>query len=107
MQMVRAVLGGEYVSLAVECEAAFGNSVGHPPNGGAEIRMSLEVLVEIVEAQHDVAQPPLPVRHMQFGDNRAVGCDLGNEAVGIGQRVEIHRRSIRQFAERATLKRSE
>src|ERR1035437_5843584 len=103
MEMVRAVLGGEYVSLAVEYEAAFGNPVGDPPNSSAAIRMSLEVLVEIADAQHDVAQYAPAIRHVQFGDNRAVRCDLGNEAVGIGQRVEIHRRSIRQFAERAAL----
>src|ERR1035441_2731726 len=72
VEVIRAVLGRERVGLAVKCEAALGNAVSHPPNSAAEIRVPLQVLLKVVETQHDVPKHTPAVRHVQFGDNRAV-----------------------------------
>jgi len=59
--MVGIVVGGHRVGLAVESELALGDPVGDPSDGGAEIRRSVEVLLQVVEAKDDVGHLPIAV----------------------------------------------
>ena len=58
VEVVGAVVGGERVRSAVEGERAGGDAVGAAAAGRAEIRMSLQVAVERVEAEHHVDGMP-------------------------------------------------
>ena len=53
--------------------------------------MAGEVVVEVVEAEDDVAQLAVLIGDVQLGDDAAVVGDLGDDAVLVGQGVELHR----------------
>ena len=97
--MIRPVVPGQCVFVAVECEFAVGDTIGDAPRDGAEKRMSLHIAVEIVEAKHYIAVVAIAVRRVDFGHDRAVFGDLHDHAVLVPERVKLHRRPVRHVAE--------
>jgi hypothetical protein len=85
--MMRAVVDGQLVLLSVELETAFGRAIRHPTDRAAQIAgIAAKVLPEIIEPQYDVAEAALPVRNLQFGDDRTVVSNFGAETLRVAQR---------------------
>ena len=55
--------------------------------------------MQVVVAEHDVAELAVAVGRLQRSDDAAIGHDFHLDAVGVGQRVEVNRRAVGQFAE--------
>ena len=94
MQVVVAVVAGERVLDTVEREAATGDTVGVASANGAKVRMLLEVTINAVEAEHDIARATLAVRHQQRCHDAAVVRNLGAHPCGIGQGIEVYLRAV-------------
>ena len=72
MQGVRAVILGQSIFHAVEGECSVGDPVGVPPDDGAEVGGILQIPVNFVVAEDNVAQVAVLVRHSQRHNNAAV-----------------------------------
>ena len=101
VEMVRAVVDGQLVFFPVELEPAFGGAVGHTPNSASQIAgIPGEVLLQVIKPKHDITEFPPAIRHLQFGDNRAVVGDLGDEALSVGQREQVNALTGRSMTEK-------
>src|SRR6185312_3750695 len=72
MQGVRAVIFGQGIFHAVEGEGGVGNPVGVAPDDGAEVGGVLQISVNFVVTEDNVAQVAVLVRHSQRHDDAAV-----------------------------------
>ena len=102
MQGVGAVIDRQGVFLAVERELALGNPVAVAPDHGAEVRAVLDVIGQIVVAEHDIPELAVAVRHFQEDDQAAVIADASLGAVAIAQRVKVHRGAVLASGRRAS-----
>jgi hypothetical protein len=93
VQRVGRVVDGELVGHLVEGELAACDAVGVTADRRAEIILHLEVRRELVEAEHDVVEFSIAVRHPDAGDGRAVIHDADAHAGLVGQRVQGDRHS--------------
>lgn len=71
--MVGRLVRGQRILVTVEPEASSADAVREAPDDAAEVGMRLEVALPVVEAQHHVPHTPVPVRHAQTGQGRAMG----------------------------------
>lgn len=99
VEMVRAVVHREGVFPAVEREPALGDAVGHAAGRRAEERMALHVLIEIVEAADDIAGLAIAVGHPEFREDAAVLGDLGGDALGVRERVDLYFGAVGELSE--------
>src|SRR5256885_12832092 len=90
VEMVRAVVLRQRVFLAVENKLAVADAVGNAAGDRAEERMPPQVTVEVVEAEHDVADFSVSIWNVQLGDDRAKFGDPGDHAVRIPECVNLH-----------------
>src|SRR5262245_18132336 len=103
VQMVLAVVGGQLVLDPVERKSTFGDAVGVSARERAEERMALQVLIQAVEAEHDVVHLALAVRSFERNNYAAVGGDSGLYAIRVGQRVNLNALSVRRLSENILL----
>ena len=99
MQGVGAVIDRQGVFLAVERKLAFGNPVPVTPDHRAEVRAVLDVIGQVVVAEHHVPELAVAVGHLQEDDQTAVIADAGLGALVVAQREEVHRRAVLRLAE--------
>ena len=99
MQGVGAVIDRQGVFLAVERELAFGNPVPVTPDHGAEVGGVLDVIGQVVVAEHHITEVAVAVGHFQEDDQAAVVADAGLGALVIAQRVEVHGDAVLRLAE--------
>jgi hypothetical protein len=92
--VVRRVVGVQLVRLAFERERRVRDPVRDAADDRAEVRALGDVVVDLVEPEHDVAQLAGLVRHVQLGDDGAVVGDLGEGALRVGQRVDVDRLAV-------------
>ena len=76
VNVVRPVIGGQFVFHTIQSESRAGDAIGHPPDDGRRSPEPFEVLLKCVGAQDDVRSDPVPIRHPQFGQDRTVSHDL-------------------------------
>ncbi len=79
---------------AVQVEPGLGDAVAVTADDGAEIRVRAEIAREAVEAEVDVGQDAVPVRHLQRHQDGAVGHDPGLEPGRVGQSEELDGRAV-------------
>ena len=72
MQGVRTIILGQGIFHAVEGEGGVGDPVGVPPDDGAEVGGVLQIPVNFVVAEDNVAQVAVLVRHSQRHNNATV-----------------------------------
>ena len=72
MQRVRAVIFGQGIFHAVEGEGGVGDPVGVAPDDGAEVGGVLQISVNFVVTEDNVAQVTILVRNSQRHNNAAV-----------------------------------
>ena len=99
MQGVGAVVDRQRVFLAVERELALGDAVAVAADQRAEVRAVLDVIGQVVVAEHHVAEVAVAVGHLQEDDEAAVIADAGLGALVVAQRVEVHRGAVLRLAE--------
>ena len=94
VQMIRTDVRGELVGLSVQRKARVGNAVGATADDGAEVLGIVMVLLDVVEADHDIHQMACAVwREQRHDDAAVVGRAklevraLEREDVGYGRRV--------------------
>ena len=86
VQMMGAVVGGEAVFLAVELEAPMGDAIGAASDDAAEIRtVVLDVAIERIEAEGDVAGAAVSVGSFERDESRAVVHHGSGHAVLVAQ----------------------
>jgi hypothetical protein len=89
--MVRAVVDGQFVLLSVELETAFGRAIRHPAYRAAQIAgIAGEVLLEIIEPQHNIANFAPAVGHVQLCNDGAEIGNLGDETIRVGQGEKVN-----------------
>lgn len=91
VEVVRAVVGGQFVFLAIQGEDSFGDTVGAAAHVGTEVGVVLKVIIELVEAEDDIGKTSVLVRHADFGDNPAVVGAADDNIVGVDQGVASDR----------------
>ena len=87
VKMVAAVVGGEGVGFIVEGKCSVGDAIGKAADDGAEVGALGFVLVEVVEAEGDVAEHAVFVGDEEFCEDAAVGEDRGGDAGRGGEGV--------------------
>src|SRR5262249_32009523 len=75
------------------------DAVGDTADDATEVRVALEVAVEVVEAEDDVGELAVAVGDVQLGDDAAVVGDLDRHAFGVGEYVQLDRRTLGGLAE--------
>ncbi len=98
VEVVRSIVGGEFVFHAVEREPGSGDPIGNPPNDRSRSRKPFAILIEVGGAQHHVGHRAVAIGHFDLGDNRAVDHDFGRHALGVTKREELHDRALRRSA---------
>src|SRR5262249_30214121 len=78
---------------------SFGDAVAVATDGASEIGMVAEVLLEVVEAEHNVGVLAGPVGNPKFGECRPIGNDFGRCAFAAVQRVFLDFCAIGKLAE--------
>ena len=96
--MILAVVDRQLVFDAVEFEAAFGDPVSIATDNRAKVRMTLQVSVEIVEAEHCVVKPTVAIRDFERSHDAAIVHNLSFDTVAISQRVNVNALSVRGFS---------
>jgi len=99
VQGVGLVVLRHLVAFAVEFEGALGQAIAEAADGRAEVRGAFLVTLHIVEAEDDVVEFAVFVRHLQRLQGRAVGDDRGLHAVAVAQDVLLDGRAVIGFAE--------
>ena len=89
VERVRRVVDRQLVGDAVERELAECDPVRVPARDAPEVRASLDVVREVVEAQRDVLEVLAAVRDLHRLDDPAVGEDLDFHAVRVRQGVDV------------------
>ena len=103
MKVVGRVIGGERVVASVEMELRTADAARDASDDGAEIRMRAEVVLQIVEAQHDIHLRAISAGHPQSGDDAAVVGDVAGEPATIVECEEFCRAAIGKISERAAM----
>ena len=85
MQMVGALVQRQLECFAIEREAAVADAVAIAAAGGAEIGVGGDIGGDVVEAEHDVGHLTGATWSVQLGQPRAIGNQLGRQAVAIAQ----------------------
>ena len=92
------------VGPACQRELRAADAVAVATDERAEIRTAfhigrVHVTIQRVEAEHDVGEFAVFVRHAQRLDDAAVGHDARLGALGVAQRVDFNRFAVRHLAE--------
>ncbi len=98
VQAVDTVVHRQLVGRAVQAEAAPGDAVSVPADGGAEEGGPGDIRGEVVVAERDVRVPAVPVRDLQGLDYAAVGQHL-EPGAAVLQRPAVHLRAVGERAE--------
>ena len=77
------------------------DAIAVAPDDGAEIRGALQIIIERIEAQHDVTNLAVAIRRRHRGDDRAVGDGLDGHAGAVGQCECLDRGAVRQGSVRS------
>jgi hypothetical protein len=85
VEVIGAVVGGQWILHAVEGKPRSGDAVGEPADDRRGSSKSTEVILQGIRSEDNVCQNALSIRHAQFGENGAIGDDPGGHAVGIAQ----------------------
>ena len=85
---------------AVDRELGSGDAIGIAAHDRAEQRMPAQIVIEGVQVQRDVRQPAVAVGRLDRRERGPVGHDFDLQPVGVGQRVQVDPRPIRQAAEK-------
>ena len=101
VQCVDAVVQRQLMRLSFEHEAAGGDAVAVASDERAEVRVALDIVREVVEAEHDVRAAAGAVRAVQGGDDAAEVDRAQHQAATVVERVLVHRTAVRQMAEEA------
>ena len=103
VKMIGCVIGGERVIVSVEMELRTADAARDASDDGAETRMRAEVVLQIVEAQHDIHLRAIRAGHPQSGDDAAVVGDVAGEPATIGECEKFCRTTIGKISERAAM----
>ena len=95
MQRIAVVVARERVSLAFQRELRPADAVAVTTDQRAKIRTAFEIgvvhiTVQIVEAEHDVGELAVLVRHWKRLHDAAVSHDARLGAFGVAQRVDFN-----------------
>src|ERR1035441_6062997 len=94
-----AVVRRQRAGFAFEREFGAADAVAIAADERAEVRSGLEIAVQIIVAEHDVAEFAVLVRHFERLDNAAISHDARLHSLGVAQGVNLDRRAVRHFAE--------
>jgi hypothetical protein len=90
---------GETVFDTVQGETPARDTVGEAADGGAEVGVPSQIGLEGIEAQHDVGETTVPVRHQELRQGGAIGRHPDLHPVLIPDRVEVDRETVSGLAE--------
>ncbi len=94
VKVVGAVVRRQGVRLLVDREAPLRDAIAVSADDRPEERMAFQVPVDRVEAEHDVADGAVSVRHLQRRDDAAIGDRRHLDAVGVLQGEGLHRLAV-------------
>src|ERR1035441_7348844 len=94
-----AVVRRQRAGFAFEREFGAADAVAVAADERAEVRSGLEIAVQIIVAEHDIAEFAVFVRHFERLDDAAVGHDARFHSLAVAQGVNCHRRAVRGIAE--------
>jgi hypothetical protein len=100
VQVVDAVVRRELDGRSVEREPAVGDPVAVAADDSAEVAALGQIVVEVVEAEHDIVHATGAIRHPHGNDRRAVGHRADFDAAVIGEREDLDGGAAGQRAER-------
>jgi hypothetical protein len=84
VEVIGRLVWGEPVRHSVEGELGARNPVGHAPDSAAEVQLRVgEVVVDGVEAEHDVAEGALAIPAPQIDETCAKIRDSRSQAVAV------------------------
>ena len=102
VQMIGPVVLRQLVGLSVEFELPVGNAVAITPDQGTEVRTVVgQITLKIVIAENHVRKMAGSIWHGEGHHDAAVSHDARFGALRIAQGVNIHRLTVRCFAERS------
>ena len=101
MQGIGTVIDRQRVFLAVERKLALGDPVPVTPDHGAKVGAVLNVIRQVVVAEHHIIEVAVPVGHLQEDHQAAVIDDAGLRALVIPQREQGHGSAVLHLAEGA------
>ncbi len=104
VQRVVAVVARERVRLAGYDQLAARDAIGVAADDDAEVRVAVDVVVEVVEASHHVGGDAVAIGHRQRGDEAAQRDQAQHEAA-VGQRHLLDEAPVGQVAIGASLQR--
>ncbi|MPN01788.1 hypothetical protein SDC9_149000 [bioreactor metagenome] len=99
MEGVRAVVHRQSVGLAIQGELAFGDAVAVAADHRPEIRSLLQVTIQVVVAQHDIAEFSVAIGHLERNDDSAIIHNAGFRSLAVAQSEQVDLAAIRQLAE--------
>src|SRR5439155_11569446 len=83
VEVILAVVDRQLVFDAVECEAALSDAIAIATDNRTKVRTTLQVSIEVVEAEHDVVKLAVAIRDLERGYNAAVVDNPGFDALAI------------------------
>ena len=95
---VGVIIRSDTVFNTINSELAVGCAISESAYKASEEGALLDIVLEIVEAKHYIAELAIAVRHMEFSDYATIGEYLRGNTIRIGQREDIYRRTILQLA---------
>ena len=69
MERVGAVVCDEMIGLAIQRELRAAYTIGEATGDRAEMGADRLILTQRPQAEHDIVEPPCPVRHFDLGDD--------------------------------------
>ena len=99
MEMIFAVVRGEFVFDAIEREFGVGDAIRKPPDHRGGTREAVEVFVERFCAEDDIGGASLAIEREEFCDDRALLHDARDHAVAVAEGENLDGRSVLEFAE--------
>ena len=90
VEVVGAVVGGQFYGVALEDEGSFGDAVAVTADERAEVGIAIGILRRRIIAQDDVGEFAAPVGGLEADDLAAEVGDHRGEAVGVGEREGLH-----------------
>lgn len=99
MQMVAAVVTLQGKGARADGELRLADAPGDPPDGGPEIRVGLEIVIETVEAKYQIAQFAVAAGHLEGHQGSPVGHTLQGNPAAVGDGNDIYRGSIERGTE--------
>src|SRR5450830_1245508 len=100
MQVIRRVIHGQLVILAVQTETSLGDAVAVTADDGAQEGAVLQIRFEALETEHHVGKFAVAVRHVDFADDGAKVQHFHLHALAVRQGKYAHGLAIGQDAER-------